>query len=762
MPITASKYINNSQLRTSYLSLFNYKSPKRGKGDSEVDMYGLLSVSSSVEIPGDKIVKFAWDGIIDGFEYSKTDSINESLKLGLSEATQRVKQLIVNDTEIGKNGVDINFTIFVSSNGGMYIGVLGEGDIYVYKEGRLVDIYEMLESKKAKTAAIAIDRNDLVFSSSRGYLKENFSKLIGKKNREEIISTLEQLGNDVPDDMGLVVFSKIEREKNQIVENNKEEKLEKEISKRKLMPKEPKDTDYVPITKVNKKIFKAVTPEKDLREVLVKTFSKVSFIKPFSKKVFSFAKEFSKKSFLGIKNIVVGNIRKLKSSISKKFGRKRWFRGVSAKVSQINVKNKRKEEFREFKIDGYKQKSQRTHRAKIVVFVLLGISILTGGVKFTIDQKEARERGKTANTIFSEVEELANTANSKLGTDRESVGMLILQASDKLKDVPSELGEKDREKYEELNSQVLGIADSLYKKTRLSLKDKSIEKYYDTFTFNQDSSPEDMAIFRDSNGKELLIISDVGTKSVYSISLYDKKVENLSDANKVLDKPSKVYTKSIGIFVLDLTNGIVKSTYSNGVYEPFVKLSGLSIESMKLNSIAEFAMLTTNNNAYVLDREEKSLLRSFNYEGGYSLISPYLNKEEYQFANDIFADDLSIYITAKGENGIFRYVGSTSGMVESPISISGLDTVIKDSQAGYTIDDLNKGLYIFDGGEKRVLKFEKPLESGEKRHPNELLLLNQYLFDQEGAWNDIKDIVVDYNEKYMYILDSTTIWKVKL
>ena len=172
MPITASKYINNSKLRTSYISLFNYKSAKRGKGDFEVDMYGLLSVSSSVEISGDKIVKFAWDGIIDGFEYSKTDSINESLKLGLTEATRRVKQLIVNDTEIGKNGVDINFTIFVSSNGGMYIGVLGESDIYVYKDCRLVDIFEMFESKKAKTAAIALEKNDLVFASSKVYIKE--------------------------------------------------------------------------------------------------------------------------------------------------------------------------------------------------------------------------------------------------------------------------------------------------------------------------------------------------------------------------------------------------------------------------------------------------------------------------------------------------------------------------------------------------------------------------------------------------------------
>lgn len=762
MPNTVSKYINNSKLRTSYISLFNYRRVKRGEGNLEIDMYGLLSVSSAVEISGDKIVKFAWDGIVDGFEYSKTDSINESLKLGLSEATTRVKQLIANDSEIGENGVDINFTIFVSSYKGMYIGVLGESDIYVYKDSRLVDVFEMLASKRAKTAAIPLEDNDLVFASSKGYIKKNIDKLIGKKNREEIISTLEQLGNDVPENMGLVVFSKIEKEVSDTLQEDKvNEKLEKEVSVKKLVPEEPKDSDYIPEVKINRKnIFKGVSPEKDLREVLSKVTSKTAFVEPALKKVSSFTKEKSKKTFEGLKNFSTSEKKKLQKSISSKLGKKRWYRGVSAKVSQVNIK--KKNEFKEFKIGGYKQKNQRAHRVKIVVFIFLAISILVGGIKFTIDQKEARERSKMANTIFLEVEELVEDAKSKLGTDRESVGMLILQASDKLKEVPSELGEKDEKKYKELNSQVLSISDSLYKRNRLSLKDGSIEKYYDTFTFNQDSSPEDIGIFRDSNGNESLIISDIGTKSVYSISLYNKEVENLSDANKVLAKPSKIYTKSGGIFILDLANGILKSNYQDGALQPFVKLSGLSIESMKLKNIAEFAMLTSNDNAYVLDREEKSLLRSINYEGGYSLISKYLNKDEYEYANDIFADDLSIYITAKVENGIFRYVGSTSGMVESPISISGLDTPIMDPQVGYTIDDLNKGLYVFDRGEKRILKFEKPLESQEKRHPNELLLLDQYIFDQSDAWKDVKDIVVDYDEDYLYLLDNTTIWKVRL
>lgn len=190
MSITASKYINNSDLKTSYIGLFNYKSPSRGKQVSFIDIYGLLFFSSEVEIPGDKLAKFAWDGVVDGFEYSKTDSTNESLKLGLTEATRRVKQLIVNDPNIGKYGVEINFTVFVSSDRGVYIGLLGESDIFVYKDGRLIDIFEMLKNKSAKTAAVAIEEGDLIFCSSVGYIKENMQKLISAKSREELISAL--------------------------------------------------------------------------------------------------------------------------------------------------------------------------------------------------------------------------------------------------------------------------------------------------------------------------------------------------------------------------------------------------------------------------------------------------------------------------------------------------------------------------------------------------------------------------------------------
>ena len=38
---------------------------------------------------------------------------------------------------------------------------------------------------------------------------------------------------------------------------------------------------------------------------------------------------------------------------------------------------------------------------------------------------------------------------------------------------------------------------------------------------------------------------------------------------------------------------------------------------------------------------------------------------------------MSIYITAEGENGFYRYVNSGGRMVESPVKLTGLDSQLK-------------------------------------------------------------------------------------
>jgi len=757
MSITASKYINNSELKTSYIGLYYYSRPVRGKDDNDVNIYGLLSVSSEVEIPGDKIAKFAWDGIIDGFEYSKSDSVNESLKLSLSEAMRRIKQLIANDKNISDHGIDINFTIFVSNNGGIYIGLLGDADIFVYKRGRLVDVFEMLSKKKAKTAGIAIDDGDLVFSSTKDFLKENLKKLMGTKNRGELISVLEEIGREVGDDQGFILLSK---EKDPEI---KKKVLGKEEEKN-LEVAESAKSDYIPVSEHSTPPLKTPIDDKDLKVVVTETKKRLSVVGKHFKKVLSPLKKFSLKRPSKVSSTFRSIVSKIKEKLLSLFGRKRWFKKISSKVTQSGVIRKKDQNFKGFKIDGYKQKDLRFKRFKTLALVVIGISLILGGVKFTINQKEARERSKMANEIFTEVESLLDSANSKLGTDKDSSILNIYKASEQLNKVPEELSEVDRLKLDELESQVLGIEDAIYKRVRLSTENGDIQKYIDMFTIHgADSKPTDISIHRDGNANEYLFLTDIGIKSVYRISLYDKEVKQLSDDEGLLQKPAFIYSKGSGIYVFDSVNGVIKASSNGSWYNSFSKPTGLGLQNIKAGDVAEFAVFTTNDNVYVLDRESRALLRLTNYGTGYGLSEEYLKQESYELANDVFAD-MSVYILVEGENGILRYVTNYNigRLVESSVAIKGLDTPLKNPRYGYTADDLYKDLFIYDSEDKRILRFEKPIESGDIRHPNELLLVKQYVLPSEGGWDDVKDFVVDFNQKNLYILNGTTIWKVGL
>jgi hypothetical protein len=63
------------------------------------------------------------------------------------------------------------------------------------------------------------------------------------------------------------------------------------------------------------------------------------------------------------------------------------------------------------------------------------------------------------------------------------------------------------------------------------------------------------------------------------------------------------------------------------------------------------------------------------------------------------------------------------------------------------------------------LKLEKPRDAyNDKLHPNELVLLNQYIYrgEDENVFNNVKEIVVDKAQKNMYVLDGNNVLKIAL
>jgi hypothetical protein len=651
------------------------------------------------------------------------------------------------------HGVDVNFTVFVSTSSGLYVGCLGEGDIYIYKKDRIVDIAEMLKKKNAKTAGLVLDENDLLFSSSASFLKNHLGDLTGLSNREGILEVLDNIANELTSGEGLLLFVREEGElkEEEPVLKEVEEKIEKEVG-------DIVSEDIAPLPK--QEILKT-SKERDLKSVLTLWYTNVSTSFKGIKLPKLAIKNFIGKVWGGIKKV----FKSLGSKVGGIFGKKKWFKKISAKVTQTG---KRNEGFKGFAVDGYKVRNKKRERFKVVGLVVLVIVLLVSGVKFTLDQKEAKEISNQANGIFTLVDDLVSSAEQKASTDRQSAETSIFRAKEELAKVPEDLNKKDLEKYEQLEGKVLGIQDSLYKIMGLADSDGSIETYLDTrLGFGEGSKPTDITIYQDDNGNEYLLVVDSALKGVFRISLYDKEVKRLPDSERVLQDPRMIYIGKSGVFVLDFKVGVARAEFTeDGWFGNFSKLTGLGLENIGAEDIAEFAVLTDSDNVYVLDKESASLYKSSNFGSGYGLSFAYLKDDSFKEANDILAD-LSVYILTSGENGLHRYIYSffESKQIPSPVEVLGLDGTFKDLTYGYTRDNLDYGLYLFDQVDKRVMRFEKPMEGGgEIRHPNQVVLVNQYIYrgSRDGVWEDVNDFVVNRDEKYMYILDSSTVWKVRL
>lgn len=771
--VNISKYINSGKKNNS-VNLHYYSRPVRSKHDVPLEIYSLISIKTQAEVSAIQISKFAWDGIVDGFEYSSEESYNESLKSGLKEATRRIKQLIANDKNIGDLGVDVNFSVFVFSEKSTYVGLLGNMDILLYKNGKIINISEMLISKKAHTAALIFDSTDLLATSTSDSLTKNINRLMGLADKESMKERINALGKEISQGEGVLAFESIEKEKKSFKESilRKTKKEEVEEIKDPTPEEIPKDltesesSDYISTKKERVEIFKGTKKEKDLKTFMLLVSSKVGEvfggIKKMAKPMVRGILAILKKIWNGIKR-VFSNI---SLSLQEKFSRKRWFKKVSAKVSQNNVG--KRQQFKEFKVDGYKQSNVRAKRFKTLAIIVLSVILLVVGINFTIKQKEAIGLHKQAQEILTSAQENVNDAMVKVSTDRDATEVLLLKANDSLTTLPGGLNEDDTNTKNELEKKIVEIQDTMYKRSGINEALGNIDTYLDTrLAFGEGSNPTDIAIYTDDSKNEYLLVVDSKRKAVFRVSLYNKEVKQLPDNNGVLSDPRRIYKGNSGIYVLDSNSGVVRAKLDGaGWFEPFEALAGLSIQSLDLEDMSEFAILTDSDNIYILDRASKALYKSSNYGSGYGLTYSYISNDSFDTANDILAD-LSVYILTGGQNGLHRYIYSNVEQKQLPakIDIVGLNGDFENLAYGYTTGSLQYGLYVFDSIQKRFMNFEKPIEGGgEILHPNQLVVEKQYLYrgSRENVWNDVKDFVVDSKEINMYVLDGTYIWKVTL
>ena len=768
MKITAQQYISNDRDKNTYVSVFKYDANKTDKhAYKEGDLYGIVHLSGSEGIPAERVVKFVWDGIVDGYIYSNSDSTNESLKSAIKEGLRKIKDLIRNDKELEQSGVNISFTVIAHKREGFYVANFGENDIFVYRDNKLIDIVEVLAKNKAETAGLALKENEVIMISTPTLLKDGISNFMGLTKLDEFRGTVRNFATNLTSSEGLLI----------LYVSKEEQKLKAKNILKKGSDNEEIKVNVKPLinTELLKRRENPSVKKKVLRnkDSLVKEIGKKSVdidFKGFLEKVKSFfAKVLDKVNPIWDK--VRGFFKKifggLFEKIKEKLGKKRWFKKLSADFSQKMPKmnRKRRVSAKGFKIDGYREKDLRSKRFKIVGIVVLIVVLLSFGINFTLRSKKAREVHSAANVLLTESETLIGKVESNISTNKNSAETYIYQIGQKLESLPEGMNEEDTDRAADVRNKALALEDTLYKRIGVQGDDGSISTFVNArLSFGDGSVPTDIDIYQDDKGNEYLLVSDSGNKGVYRVSLYDKDVKKLPDNDGSLSSPQYLSMGNTGVFVFDEDEGVLKAPFADDYFGSFTALSGLDIGAIRGEDISEFIVLTAADNVYLLSQEKSSILKSgFSYGNSYNLTYSYIDNPAFAEGKDIVAD-LSLYVL---DGSIIRYVYDyiQQGQVEAKLSVAGYSGDLGSLDKGYTRQDMNYSLYLFDSVERRIFRFEKPLEGGgEVLHPDQVLLESQYVYrgTKEGVWSDVKDLVVDSSEANMYVLDGSTIWKVKL
>lgn len=761
MEITAQQYISNSSGGGSYVKVFKHFYDKTDrKVNKKGDIYALIYISSEKKVSAERLTKFVWDSIVDGYLYSTSPTTNESLKDSVQAGLEKVKNLIRNDRELEGVGVEISFTIVLAKEEGLYVGVCGDNDVYAYKKGSVVNISEILSEKVAKTAGITLEEDELLMISSEGFLDDNISKFAQTQSSREIQQVLNTMGSKLGG-CSAVMYFKQKKDSPEIVKSEKPKVHIPNIAEvkdeaRKLL--KPKAR----VEKINKpkdqKTLPSITDNASLGEFIGSVnifFGNISKkVSPFFSKIWIFLK---------------GLFGKIQEKVLSNIGKKRWYKKIASRLSEVRIKKRKPVGVAGMRIDDYKTRDTRGKRFKMLFTGIVIVALLILGVRTTLNMKEAREISRLAEESFVQIEELVRKSEEEFVTDRSSVETYLFKAEKLLDEIPKGLNDDDLEKYNSLKREVLELGDSLYKRVGYSRDLANLTSYLDPrLSFGEGSDPTDIAIQKDKSGNEFLFVADAGRGSVYRISLYDKSVEALPDSQGLVKEPLQVYVGMNGVYVLDSKEGMLKAAFDeSGWFSSFVSLSGLGSRDIKAEEIAEMTVWTLSDNVYFLSNDKQGLLKStVAYGDRYGLAYTYINSEHFANATDMVAD-LSIYVVTPEDPKLvrFNYSFYENQFYEASLGVLGFDGKYGNLTKAYTGDNLDYGLYLFDAEARRFLKFEKPIESGaDIRHPDQISLLNQYVYrgEDSGELSDLRNFVVDSTEDNIYILEGSNIWKLRM
>jgi hypothetical protein len=742
MKIRTAQYIAKKQNGSYAVSAYRYQESFDSRSFQKGDLYCLLSLESEEDIQASTLLKFVWDGILDTYMYSEAKTANEAIMESLKMGEKKVRDLIRNDKSLEESGVDLNFALVANKKDGFYIGVYGNMEVFVYREGSFVCISEVLKKNNAKTAGVILKKDEFLAISTPELFSafvENFDNNAGVDAIEESLKSIEPSLEGLEGILTLRVEEDVKVKIDDIEVKNEENLPKEEVIEEESVQTEKEDGQ--------RNLLKEITLNGKESIVFVKVKDALKKFKAF---------------IIGIMKKISPFFLSIREKISGILSKNKVFKKVNSRMSEIRFR-KKDEKIQGFRIDGYKQRNLKAQRIKIVAVILICITSIYLLTNLIITKKHEREIHEAVTEQMNTAENYLSDAEEDIVKDKSQAETSLYSAKQILDSLSEEISEEDSDRRDVLMSEYTDLEDTLLNRKAVSEEDSSLVQFIDTrLKFGDDSSPTDIILYTDDSQNEYLYISDAGNGAVFRVSTYDKSFSKVPDESGLLKTPKYIDYGYDGVYVYDSTQGVLEAPFSDGFNTSFESLTGVKLRDLDDDSISEIAILTESDNIYLLSNGEKAIIKSSKTGSGYGLTYSYVESDTFANAGDFFSD-FTIYVLRPGTDGLETYIYSYIDLkyAYSPLTLTGLRTDFENLTKGYTSGSLDFGLYVFDATQKRFVKFEKP---DEDRHTGELVLKNQYIYrgDEDNVFTDVKDFVVDPNEEYMYVLDGKTVWRVTL
>lgn len=456
----------------------------------------------------------------------------------------------------------------------------------------------------------------------------------------------------------------------------------------------------------------------------------------------------------------------IKNLLDKQFGHKPWYKKFMARITQSRVGNV-KSSVTGNRVDNYKTVDMRKKRLGIFFVLIIILFIGYIGYKETQKIKDDSEIHDRVVYLVKEAETFISLAEANK-SDLNVATTHLNNATTKLNEAQSlAKREADINLISQSKEKIQGIDDSMNRKVGVSEEKGNIELYIDgKISLNEKSLPTDINIFKYNTGVEQLFIADQGAKAVYKVDLSDKKITKIPDSQGVLSSPTYlspgvIYDGELYVLaVYDKNSGVAVSFANNGELTDFKKVAGLGAETLNQKNISDISVLTNNANIFLLSKTDTAIWRSSRDDyDNYSLLERYYQSNALSQGNTIMADISSVYAVFSGGDAVNRIRGGQAISMQ----ITGVNPAIQSVQTGYTGELPEQKMYLFDSKDKRIIVLEKPNdETG--LHPDQFVMVKQIVYrgERTDVFNNVKSIVVDWNEDYLYVLDGVRIWKINL